>query len=73
MKVISLYVPITALVDTTQLVHCAVYHTSDHNTSKAVYIQAVKVQVDDSWMIQKQPSTLNKELGPLPPVYGQLF
>ena len=32
MKVISLNVSITAQVDTTQLVHCAVYHTSDHNS-----------------------------------------
>ena len=27
----------------------------------------------ESWMIRKQPSTLNRELGPLPPVYKQLF
>ena len=27
----------------------------------------------ESWMIQKQPSTLNRELGPLLPVYRQLF
>ena len=27
----------------------------------------------ESWMIQKQPSTVNRELGPLPPVYRQLF
>ena len=27
----------------------------------------------ESWMIQKQPSTLNRELGPLPPVYRQFF
>ena len=27
----------------------------------------------ESWIIQKQPSTLNRELGPLPPVYRQLF
>ena len=27
----------------------------------------------ESWMIQKQPSTLNRELGPLPTVYRKLF
>ena len=27
----------------------------------------------ESWMIQKQSSTLNRELGPLPPAYRQLF
>ena len=27
----------------------------------------------ESWMIQKQSSTLNRELGPVPPAYRQLF
>ena len=31
------------------------------------------VPILESWMIQKQPSTLNRELGPLLPVYRQLF
>ena len=54
---------------------CSTGHSVDWNKAQICDScpHTSKQYLLESWMIQKQPSTLNRELGPLLPVYNRLF
>ena len=54
---------------------CSTGHPVDWNEAQVIDScpHTPKRCLLESWLIQKQPSTLNRELGPLPTVYRQLF
>ena len=54
---------------------CSTGHLVDRNKAQILdsYPHTSKRCLLESWMIQKQPSTLSREVGPLRPIYRQLF